>query len=389
MEPGIADQEGTPVFPSVDDAKPPEEGGPTARIGFNYQDQIACSLLIDMLATPEIVKVHCESHDDAIVIRHANGTSTRTAEYVQVKSNEKMWTPSDLCASKGGKGPSLYETSLAKDQHQEISQFRIVSLRAVSKDLQFLTFPIGAPGREPTSDRFKALQAHIDGKFPKLQSKKGNSCSYWICNCVWDVRDSEQAISRANVVSLMTLGLKEGRRLIIDQAQTLVDELLDWAKAAGDARWEPDKAKKIITREEVREWWERRTQEILDGASVQSGGKLRAKMEEAGMPEELIRLALELRREYASNVRTPRYMAVEDTERLQARVKSEVASLGSQLIAGRIKLSGAGFHAHCIERMDRLSDEWAEGRPDTSAFLKGCLYDVADRCLLRFTYKAR
>jgi hypothetical protein len=389
VDPGTADQEGTPVFPSVDGAKPLEEGGPTARIGFNYQDQIACSLLIDMLATPEIVKVHCESHDDAIVIRQADGTATRTAEYVQVKSNEKTWTLTDLCAPKGGKGMSMYETSLAKDQYQEISRFRIVSLRPVSKDLQSLTFPIGAPGRELTSDRFKSLQAYIDGRFPKLQSKKGNGCSYWICNCVWDVRDSEQAICKSNTVSLMKLGLKEGRRLFIDQAQTLVDELLAWAKSAGDARWEPDKAKKIISRQEVREWWERRTQEILDGASVQSGGKLRTKMEEAGIPEDLIRLALELRREYSNNVRTSRYMLPEDTERLQARVKSEAVSLGSQLSAGLLELSGTRFHAHCIERMDRVSDKQAQGGQDTSAFLKGCLYDIADRCLFRFTRRAR
>lgn len=389
MGASISDQEGTPVYPSVDDIKPHEEGGPSARIGFNYQDEIACSFLIDMLATPEILKIHCESHDDAIVVRQVNGPSSRTAEYVQVKSSDKTWTTADLCAAKGGKGSSLYETSLAKDKHRETSLFRIVSLRSVAKDLQVLTFPVGAPGRESTGEPFKVLHGLIDKRFPKLQSTKGNGCSYWLSNCLWDVRDSERAIHRANVVALMKLGIQEGRRLFIDQAETLVDDLLQWAKAAGAAKWEPDKAKKIISRSQVREWWERRTKEIIDGASVQSGGKLRAKMAEAGIPEELIHLALELRREYASNVRTPRYMAAEETERLQARVKSEVASLGSQFIAGRIDLTAAGFHAHCIERMDRLSNERPQGAPDSSAFLKGCLYDIADRCLLRFTRQSR
>lgn len=238
MKPSVPDKEETPVFASVDDAKPVEEGGPTARIGFNYQDQIACSLLIEMLAMPDIAKVHCESHDDAVVIRQENSTPSRTAEFVQVKSNDKTWTVSDLCASKGNKGKSLYETSLAKDQYKEVSRFRVVTLRPVSKDLRLLTFPIGAPGRQPTGDPFKSLQAYIDGKFPKLQSKKGNGSSYWIRNCAWDVRDSEQAIFKANVFNLMTLGLNEGRPLFVDQAQTLLDELLDWAKVAGAARWD-------------------------------------------------------------------------------------------------------------------------------------------------------
>ena len=389
MGASINDQEGPPIYPSVDDIKPHEEGGPSARAGFNYQDEIACSLLIDMLATPEILKVHCESHDDAIIVRQGYGSSNRTAEYVQVKSSDKTWTVADVCAAKCGEGTSLYETSLARDKHCETSQFRIVSLRAVAKDLQVLTFPVGAPGRESAGEPFKALLGLIQKRYPKLKSTKGNDCSYWISHCLWDVRDSESAIRKANIVALMILGMKEGRRLFIDQAETLVDELLQWTKAAGAAKWEPDKAKKIISRSQVREWWEQRTEEIIDGASIQSGGKLRAKMAEAGITEELIHLAQELRREYASTVRTPRYMAAEETERLQARVKSEVATMGSQFIAGRINLTAAGFHAYCIERMDRLSSEGPHGSPDSSAFLKGCLYDIADRCLLRFTRQSR
>ena len=43
-------------WPSVDDAKPIEEGGPDARKGFNYQDEIAVSFLLDMMEDQSIVK---------------------------------------------------------------------------------------------------------------------------------------------------------------------------------------------------------------------------------------------------------------------------------------------------------------------------------------------
>ena len=43
------EQQDGPSWPSVDDAKPIEEGGPVARKGFNYQDEIAVSFLLDMM----------------------------------------------------------------------------------------------------------------------------------------------------------------------------------------------------------------------------------------------------------------------------------------------------------------------------------------------------
>jgi hypothetical protein len=48
-------------WPSIDDAKPGEEGGPVARSGFNYQDEIAVGFLIEMLENQSLLKVHCET----------------------------------------------------------------------------------------------------------------------------------------------------------------------------------------------------------------------------------------------------------------------------------------------------------------------------------------
>ena len=90
---------------SIDDASPREEGGSIARSGFNYQDEIAVGIFIDMLKSSNIVKIHCETHDDIVVVRALDGAALRCAEYVQVKANapDKLWSIGDLCARKKNK----------------------------------------------------------------------------------------------------------------------------------------------------------------------------------------------------------------------------------------------------------------------------------------------
>ena len=63
-------------------------------------------------------------------------------------------------------------------------------------------------------------------------------------------------------------------------------------------------------------------------------------------------------------------------------------SLRARLFAGQLDLNGVGFHALCLDRMDAANGERPAGSEDRSAFLKGCMYDIADRCLLRFARPA-
>src|SRR3569623_836591 len=106
-------------------------------------------------------------------------------------------------------------------------------------------------------------------------------------------------------------------------------------------------------------------------------------MADARLPDELINLALEMRRDYAAEVRTPRYMEGDRIADLQARVKSEALSLRASLVAGELDLSGAEFHSLCLARMSEIGTS-TEEQVDVSGFVKGCLYDIAERCLMRF-----
>lgn len=379
------------VLPSVDNVKPDEEGGSIARSGFNYQDEVAVSFLIEMLENQSLLKVHCETHDDVVLVRAVDGSTTPIAEFVQVKASEpnRLWSLPDLCRRKKGKsGTSIFEISLSRDKCSEQSLFRLVTLRPVSRDLKMLTLPLGAPGREADGEQFKALKSKLDREFPGLKSKKGNGTSYWLANCLWDVRDSERAVRDGNFFRAIKLSEKEGRALLPEHVELLLTELRAVAKKAGAARWEPDRDKKIITRKTLRELWEKRTRELIDGVAEKSGGKLKAKMTEAGLPEDVIGLAIVLRRSYAAAARTSRYMETEERDRLQTKVMSDMISLRSNYIAGNLDVDSAGFHALCLARIDEMNAARPTGSEDRSAFLKGCMYDIADRCLLRFARSA-
>jgi hypothetical protein len=376
---------------SVDEVKPAEEGGPVARSGFNYQDEIAVGFLIEMLQTPSLLKMHCETHDDIVLVRALDGSAMRLAEFVQVKASElnKLWSLADLCIRKTSKvGTSIFEISFARDKHLEQSRFRLVTLRPVVNNLKMLTFPCGASGRESNGERFVTLKSELDSRFPGLRSPKGNELAYWIMNCYLDVRHSE-AVRTDNLVRLIRLSSEEGRPLLPELADEPLDELRAWAKEAADAKWEPDRHKKIITREALRKWWEKRTCELIEGAATPSGGKLRQKMTEAELPAELVALAITMRRDYAVAARTSQYMEQEERERLQSRVKSEVMSLRARFAAGQLDLDSAAFHVLCLDRMDAVNAERPAGHEDRSAFLKGCMYDITDRCLLRFVRPTR
>ncbi|MGU3537363.1 dsDNA nuclease domain-containing protein [Methylobacterium sp. A54F] len=374
-------------WPSIDEAKPMEQGGPIARIGFNYQDDIAVGFLIEMLDDPAIIKIHCETHDDIVIVR-VEGVDIIVAEYAQVKAGEdnKLWSIADLCQrkKKTAVGTSIYEASLNRDKHSESSIFRIITLRPVVSELRPLTFPFGSLSRSPDCGAMAALRAELETRFPGVKSPKGNDASYWLENCRWDERHDENSVRHQNIHGIIRLAQKEGRPILLDHAEVLLDELRIKVKAAADAKWDPDPSKKIISRAALRLWWEGRVHELIEGAKIIAGGKLATKMADANLPEDLIALAVELRRDYAAEKRSPRYLEVDDAARLQRRVQSEVLTLRARLVAGKLDLDGTAFHSHCLERMDDINTERAASSEDHASFLKGCMYDIADRCLLKF-----
>lgn len=377
------------TWPSIDNAAPKEQGGPIARQGFSYQDEIAVGFLLDMIEYADLAKIHFETHDDLILVRIQGADSAQTiAEFVQVKAGEpdKLWSVADICQrkKKDAIGTSIFETSLGRDEHDEIAAFRLVTLRPVVSDLTPLTYAFESDGRKPGCEAMMALETALNVKFPGLRSPKNNGSGYWLENCLWEVRHDLKTVQKANTVRLFTLAEKAGQPLLLEQIDVLLTEMRVWVKAAGDAKWMPDKAKKIVTRAEAVGWWQQRMAKLAQGTNAPSGGMLAEKMKSADLPESLIAMAVELRLGYAAKVRTATYMEPDFMEALQEQVKSTAQSLSADLAAGLLDLGGPQFHARCLTEMNALNDTRPSGAKDQAAFLKGCLYDIADRCLLRF-----
>jgi len=222
-------------------------------------------------------------------------------------------------------------------------------------------------------------------KLPDLQSPKGNNIDYWLEHCRWDVRYDDKTINEQNIFRILKLAASHGVPVLPEHAEVIENELCWWAHNAGRAFWIPDKEKKIISRDRLLSWWTQKLDSIAGGGSNVSGSKLRGKMDDAGLSDDQIRMALELRREYAQMARTPRYMSEPDVQGLQRRVKSALASLRAEQMAGALPASGVAFHSLCLQKMDGINYDSGIQGGDHSAFLKGCMYDIADRCLHRFT----
>ncbi len=100
-----------------------------------------------------------------------------------------------------------------------------MTLRPVVSELKLLTFPRGGTGREPGGEKFTALKSKIDKRFPGLKSPKGNGTTYWLENCLWDQRESIQAVQKDNLIRLIRQSTKEDRQLLVEPAELLLDEL--------------------------------------------------------------------------------------------------------------------------------------------------------------------
>ena len=182
------------TWPSIEDAMPNEQGGPVARQGFSYQDEIAVGFMLDMIEDTCLLKIHFETHDDLILVRTLGASPTATcAEFVQVKGGEpdKLWSVADICQrkSKDAVGTSIFETSLGRDKHEEIAAFRMVTLRPVVSDLTPLTYTFGSDGRKPGCEAMMALEMALNSKLPGLKSPKDNGCGYW-----WIFRSCEATV---------------------------------------------------------------------------------------------------------------------------------------------------------------------------------------------------
>lgn len=368
---------------SVDDACPDEAGGPIARSGFNYQDEVGVLFLLQMLEDPLLLRIHCETHDDLVLVWDVG--ENRTAEYVQVKGSEpgKLWSVADLC-KKDSPGGSIYSKSLSKDCHKEQSQFRIVTLQGTNEELKPLSFPRSSIGRQMKAAELTSLSDDIDTRSSKHKSKKKNGAAFWLEACVWDVRHDQDDIAADNLKNVIRIAHAEKRLISYEQAEDILNDLRKIAKDAGAAKYVPDKDKKVISRAFLREWWDKRLISILDG-SQPAGGKLRAKLKDAGATDDLIQSAVEQRLRYATLSRTSKYMNDDAAGDLQSSVRAAMLAARLEYLTQEPAVAPLEFLSICLKEAKTIAESHPCDISGRREFANGCVFDIADRCLLRFT----
>jgi hypothetical protein len=165
--------------------------------------------------------------------------------------------------------------------------------------------------------------------------------------------------------------------------ESLYDNLLWKVKSAAEADWQLHKAQKMLKRGDLLQW-------LLAMATplpnLKHEERLVKKLRDAGMDDVAVESAKGLRRQYAVELRQPRYLDIKSINFYSDQVPSVLHRLRSELDSGRRQENGPAFHHTCIESVMDISKAF---RPDVAGkppdgFLLGCMYEVTARCRHRF-----
>ncbi|MFS1287510.1 dsDNA nuclease domain-containing protein [Pseudomonas piscis] len=229
--------------------RPSNKGGPAARQGFKYQDHVAASFILKMLADSNYVQVECETADDIVAVYYQGETLIN--EYIQVKTteDEKKWNLDQSTKLESRKpDTSLFQKSLLCDKRPGDARFRIVSKRDVATVLRCFTVELE---KRVLPDEATSRGSMLAKKFPKTLSDQKRDFNYWADNFVWQVCGSMDSMEAMNMKLLFELAEQQGMRPNHSQCKKIYAELLEWTDEAATANVITEAANKVITREQA------------------------------------------------------------------------------------------------------------------------------------------
>jgi hypothetical protein len=237
----------------VDSTENSDAGGIAARQGFRFQDHVAASLVVEMLADPTISQIECETAED-IVIRWISSAAV-DIEYVQVKTTDAdgKWTITELTSREKGKElSSLCEKSLMCDKYGQRVRFRFVTKREVRKDLK--PFRKEWSKRVPGDAALDALVPRIGKKYKDISSPSERTLTDWATSFYWQVEPTEASLKSATINHLLRLAQADGCippwSLINDTYERIVKRVASMADASKD-----DPEAKRWDRADLLNWW--------------------------------------------------------------------------------------------------------------------------------------
>jgi len=172
--------------------------------------------------------------------------------------------------------------------------------------------------------------------------------------------------------------------LFIDRVESIYDKLLFKVNQAALVRHTVDPSAKKLRREAMIAWLKEEIARAEHPISLGSGAVLKAKMKDAGIEDDLIANAVEMRLQYRIDALTPQYQELGNRRVVDRRVAGVLHLLLVKLDAGQIAATGVEFHAACLERLSELPDTMQSFPKPSVEFLFGCMYNITDRCGHRF-----
>lgn len=379
----------TEPYPSIHEAYPQETGGPSARRGFEYQDHVGVSLLLELLETDDATELHLETHDDFVLIYQISDASTPVTEYIQIKSDKKesLWSVPDITRpTKPGAGNSILERQLNLDRLAENSHFRIITYRDAHPRLRPLTEPRDSDARTTDHPDFSTLVAEIDNRLPNVTSPKGATTKFWAKNCLWQIPGTVSNILSSNINRLNRMAESFNFPVPIDYAEKIIHRMLSIVYHRSNLDPKYHRAEKIITKTYLHSWLENELSKYKSEQNT-AGKNLTRKLEEISAPCDIIKSALEYRRSYSHEVRTPRYFTSNQVDIIYDHVQDSLYDLRCQQVAGSLTEDGLAFHNLCVKSAKASIPIDIKNTSHSRNIAIGALYDITDRCLHKYRSK--
>ncbi|MDP3506484.1 MAG: dsDNA nuclease domain-containing protein [Candidatus Melainabacteria bacterium] len=369
---------------SIHEKQPRNSGGTDAAQGYLFQHHVSISFILDMLTNPALQTIYVETHDDVTAIHSDN-----KAELIQVKTTDKeqFWSIAMLSESKsdkqGKKKPnsSMLHTSLAGDEFDEKAIFRIVTSVDAKKELGPLKLKRDHVKRSARDETFKALIDTLHAKLDGFQSDNKNGAEYWALNTLWDFRGTREAVENDNGTKLRKLLETMGEQLPFDQERKIYEALLAQVFNAAAANFNLRLDQKRFEKPAIQSWLENEARNITLSAPAMSS-KLQEKLNKAKITNEDQYSAFRARMAYRKATFDQQYMALKSWEPMQFEVETRLAALRARMDTGQ-EPEGMLFLTKCFDELKDIKQCLPDHLHDH--ILHGYMYDLASRCLHRFT----
>ena len=370
------------LLPSIHDHVRSEEGGPTARQGFAFQDRVAAKCCLEMLEDEVILEVWCETYDDIVILRRT--TEGETVEFIQVKSEQpdQLWTLARLYTRDGGRcGTSVFEKSLARDRFKESAVFRLVTSRDVNSKLEPLKLPREHIDRASSSSWFQEIVDTIQKALPDAEYSNAKNCSFWLARMLWGVF-SDNELDCDNRVRLHKVLEKLGFSPSSDLCDEAYHGLLALVKNAAEHPWS-EREKRKIRKESLKA----RLRDFADPyPDAKTSERLVRKMERATLDQTYIENAQTMARRFRQSFRESQYIGSLDRGTVESAITKCLHDLRVKLDSGELKETGIQFYSRCVDAVNKLAHSSMFANLDLGDdFFAGCMYENTARCGHRFT----